>query len=58
MKLLDRDRENREEGRLEGREERTIEMAQNLLDVLSVEVIAQKTGLSIDEVNALKNGYN
>jgi hypothetical protein len=33
-------------------------MAQNLLDVLSVEVIAQKTGLSIDEVNALKNGYN
>ena len=31
-----------------------IELAQNLLDVLSVEMIAKKIGLSIEEVKSIK----
>jgi predicted transposase/invertase (TIGR01784 family) len=54
MTLLDRDREKREEGFKEGRLQEKIEIAKNLLDVLPVEIIAQKTGLSVDEINKLK----
>jgi predicted transposase/invertase (TIGR01784 family) len=41
----------KEEGKIEGR----IEVARNLLDILDVETIAQKTGLTIDEVKKLKH---
>jgi predicted transposase/invertase (TIGR01784 family) len=43
-----------EKGRLEGekagREEEKIALAKELLDVLDIEVIAQKTGLSIERI--------
>lgn len=38
----------------EGREEGIREIAKNLLDILSVEMIAKKTGLTIEEVCKLK----
>ncbi|WPC43848.1 hypothetical protein [Clostridium sp. JS66] len=31
-----------------------IEIAKNLIDVLSIEMVSKKTGLSIDEVKKLK----
>ena len=43
-----------EEGREEGREEAKIALAKKLLDVLDADVIAQKTGLSIAQVNKIK----
>ena len=46
------------EGKIEGREEgaktKTLELAKNLLDVLDIQTIANKTGLTIAEVKALK----
>jgi predicted transposase/invertase (TIGR01784 family) len=49
----------REEGRLEGKEEGRLEeklaIAQQLLDVLDVAAIAKRTGLSIEQVEELKN---
>lgn len=44
----------RAEGREEGREEKAIEIAKQLLDVLDVSTIAEKTGLSEEKVNQLK----
>lgn len=38
----------------EGKKEKAIEIAKNLLDILSVEMIAKKTGLTLDEVKKLK----
>ena len=37
------------------KDEKTIEIAKNLLDVLDVETIAIKTGLSVEEVKNLKH---
>jgi predicted transposase/invertase (TIGR01784 family) len=42
-------------GMRKGRIEEKIEIAKNLLDILEIDVIAAKTGLSIEEVQALKN---
>lgn len=39
----------------EGKKEKAIEIAKELLDILSVEMIAKKTGLTVEEVEALKN---
>lgn len=38
----------------EGKEEKAKEIAIELLDILSIEMIAKKTGLSIEEVKKLK----
>lgn len=48
----------RKEGREEGRKEEKIELAQQLLDVLDVQTIAKKTGLSIIDIENLKNKKN
>ncbi|MCT4509721.1 MAG: Rpn family recombination-promoting nuclease/putative transposase [Tepidibacter sp.] len=45
----------KEEGREEGREQEKIKIAKSLLDILDVETIALKTGLSIQKVKSLKN---
>ena len=53
--LMDDSRmEGREEGREQGIIQNKLENARNLLDVLPDEVIAEKIGLSIDEVKALR----
>lgn len=41
--------------REEGANEKAIEIAKNLLDILDIETIALKTGLSIDRIKKLKN---
>ncbi|MCM1158136.1 MAG: hypothetical protein NC300_04895, partial [Bacteroidales bacterium] len=41
------------EGHIEGHTEACIEIAKNLLDVLDIPTIAQKTGLSEEEVKKL-----
>jgi predicted transposase/invertase (TIGR01784 family) len=43
------------EGRQEGRQEERLEIARQLLDVLDVETISQKTGLTIAEIQALRS---
>lgn len=43
-----------EEGRAEGREEEKINVAKNLLDILSDEVIAEKVGGDIEVVRELR----
>jgi predicted transposase/invertase (TIGR01784 family) len=42
------------EGRKEGRKEEKMKIAKSLLDILDIETIAIKTGLSVDEVKQLK----
>ena len=42
------------EGRKEGEKRKAIEIAKSLLDVLDIETISLKTGLSVDEINKLK----
>jgi predicted transposase/invertase (TIGR01784 family) len=42
------------EGKIEGKLEEKIEIAKNLLDILDIETIALKTGLSLEEVQSLK----
>lgn len=44
----------RREGEALGRQAEKISVAKNLLDVLSIEVIAEKTGLDIETVKALR----
>lgn len=39
----------------EGKKEKALEIAKNLLDVLSLEIIVNKTGLTEEEVKSLKN---
>ena len=53
--ILDRvsDLENAEQ---KGLKKGKIEVAKNLLDILDVETIAIKTGLTIDEIKNLKKG--
>lgn len=43
------------EGKMEGKLEGKMEAARSLLDILDVEVIAQRLGLSVEQVEALKN---
>ena len=43
-----------EEGMEKGERQKSIEIARNLLDVLDDELIAAKTGLSVEEVAALR----
>lgn len=38
----------------EGGKAKAIEIAKNLLDILSIEMIAKKTGLTVEEVCKLK----
>ncbi len=42
------------EGKTEGEHKSQLEIARNLLDVLDVKTIAEKTGLSVEEVKKLK----
>ncbi|MEJ8553768.1 Rpn family recombination-promoting nuclease/putative transposase [Tepidibacter sp. Z1-5] len=44
-----------DKGRQEGEKLKAIEIAKSLLDILDIETIAAKTGLSIDELKKLKN---
>jgi predicted transposase/invertase (TIGR01784 family) len=41
-------------GREEGEKKKAIEIARNLLDVLDNEMIAKKTGLSVEEIEKLR----
>ena len=45
--------EGKKEGRAEEKKEKQIEIAKNLLDVLDIETISKKTGLSIKEIKEL-----
>ena len=47
--------EGKEESIKAGEKKKAIEIAKGLLDILSIEIIAQKTGLTVDEVKALKD---
>lgn len=44
----------KEEAMNQAEKSKAIEIAKNLMDILSVEMIAKKTGLSIEEVEKLK----
>jgi len=44
-----------QKGKEEGRKEKAIEIAKNLLDVLDSKTISEKTGLSIEEIEKLKD---
>lgn len=46
-------KEGIKEGRKEGEREKAIEIAKNLLDILDIQTISQKTGLSIEEVKEI-----
>lgn len=46
--------EGMQKGIEEGEKNKAIEIAKSLLDVLDLETIALKTGLSKDEINSLK----
>jgi predicted transposase/invertase (TIGR01784 family) len=48
-----REKKGRKEGRQEGERLKALEIARQLLDVLDIETIAQKTGLSIGEIGQL-----
>jgi predicted transposase/invertase (TIGR01784 family) len=52
--ILYAEQKGRKEGKQEGRHEAAIAIAQQLLDVLDLETIAQKTGLSLAELRSLK----
>ena len=43
-----------EKGRLEGEKNKAIEIARNLLDILDNEIIALKTGLTVEEIQSLR----
>ena len=43
------------EGKAKGEKKKAIEIANQLLDILDIETVAKKTGLSIDEIKSLKN---
>ncbi len=44
----------KETAKEEGRKEEKIQIAKNLLDILDIETISLKTGLSIEEIGSLK----
>ena len=48
-------KEGREEGVKKGEKQKAITIAKNLLDVLDVETISLKTGLSVEEIEKLSN---
>ncbi|PID26842.1 MAG: hypothetical protein CR982_07925 [Candidatus Cloacimonadota bacterium] len=48
-------KEGIEKGREEGEKKKAIEIAKSLLDLLDVEIIAKKTGLSIEEIEKLSS---
>ena len=52
---IDGKKEGKIEGEIEGKKLKQIEIAKNLLDILDIEIIAQKTGLTILEVTSLQN---
>ena len=55
MTLLERDEKNREEGRLEGRNEERRHLANNLIKKgLDDEFIIETTGLTLEEVKGLR----
>lgn len=54
LKMTDLGKSLIEEGKEEGKKEKAIEIARELLDILSIEMIARKTGLTIEEVKKLK----
>lgn len=47
-------REGRQEGERKGRSAAQLEIAESLLDILDVETIAEKTGLTVEQVCKLK----
>ena len=49
-----REIEAEERGRVDGEYQKQIEIAKNLLDVLDIETISEKTGLSVEEIEGLK----
>lgn len=53
--LKEKNAKAREQGRQEGIEEAKKKLAKNLLDVLDLETIALKAGLTLDEVRQLKD---
>ena len=55
MTLYEIFKEEFEDGKIEGKREEKVEIAKNLLDVLDDETIALKTGLTIEEVQRLRN---
>jgi predicted transposase/invertase (TIGR01784 family) len=52
--LLKAQRQGHVEGHAEGQREQTMEIARALLDVLDLDTIAAKTGLSVDELRRLR----
>lgn len=52
--MIKGEKEGRKEGRKEGKKEKSLEIARNLLDLLDNQTIADKTGLTIAEVAALR----
>ena len=53
MTLLERDREKIEQGK----KQEKLQIAINLLDILEDDIIAEKTGLSIEEVKELRKSF-
>ena len=53
--LNEAERKGIEKGIKEGEKKKTIEIAKNLLDVLDNETISLKTGLSVNEIEKLRN---
>ncbi|WP_242866300.1 hypothetical protein [Clostridium ljungdahlii] len=54
-KIFEKEKEEAmKETRDQAEKSKAIEIAKNLMDVLSIEMISKKTGLSIDEVKKLK----
>ncbi|MGL5713559.1 MAG: hypothetical protein ACRCXT_10255, partial [Paraclostridium sp.] len=47
--------QGKKEGIVEGERKKTIEIAKSLLDLLSTKMIAEKTGLTEEEVEDLRN---
>lgn len=55
-KIIEKEKEElAKETARETEKKKAIEIARNLLDILSIEVVAQKTGLTIEEVKKLKS---
>jgi predicted transposase/invertase (TIGR01784 family) len=52
--ILLAENKGRQEGQKEGRKEEKLAIARQLLDVLDLETIAQKTGLSLEELQSLQ----
>ena len=52
--LNEAERKGIEKGIAEGEKNKAMEIAKSLLDVLDIETISLKTGLSIDEISSLK----